>query len=132
MATVQQANTYNLVRGNEDWADLQQDTPRAIALLEDAEAYIRGTYSLRSTFTPSEQAMFDGVVCRLAAIFQTNPPQGAALASIKSEKKEGAGFKKEVEYNAAPADPYPYITAVLRSLLAPTTVGSAVMARLVR
>jgi hypothetical protein len=115
MATLEQANSYNAVRGNENWSDL--DTPVAVALLQDAEDYIRAVYPVRSDLTIDEQRIFDGIVCRLAAIFQSKPPQVDAVASIKKESKEGAGFKKEVEYNAASDDPYPYITAVIRPFL---------------
>lgn len=120
MATLEQSNTYNEVRGNEEWSELP--AAQARALLQDAEDYIRGAYSIRSNLTEDEQRTFDGIVCRLAAIFQNKPPQVDATASIKKESKEGAGFKKEVEYNAASSDPYPYVTAALRSLLqAPKT-----------
>jgi hypothetical protein len=129
MATLEQSNTYNEVRGNEGWSELS--AAQARALLQDAEDYIRGAYPIRSDLTENEQRTFDGIVCRLAAIFQNKAPQVDATPSIKKESKEGAGFKKEVEYNAAPSDPYPYVTAAVRLLLV-TRTGSLIMGRLVR
>lgn len=129
MATLEQANTYNTMRGNAEWSKLT--TSVATSLLEDAEAYLRGSYSIRATLTVAEQRIFDGLVCRLASIFQITPPQGAATAPIKSEKKEGAGFKKEVEYNTITSDPYPYIAVAIRPLLTLPSSG-VVFARLVR
>ena len=118
MATLEQANTYNSVRGNDDWSELVDEAPQqAVALLQDAEDYIRSTYPVRPALTAEEQRIFDGIVCRLAAVFQANPPQIASSAAVKSEKKEGAGFKKETEYFEAGADPYPYVTAVIRPFL---------------
>ncbi len=114
MATLEQANAYNTIRGNDAWSKLA--SPAATALLIDAEDYIRA-YGIRANLTDDEQRMFDNIVCRLAAIMQTKPPQVAAAPTIKKESKEGAGFKKEVEYVAAASDPYPYITAVIRPFL---------------
>lgn len=131
MATLEQANTYNEVRGNELWSDLEPAQVRA--LLADAEDYIRSVYPIRSDLDATEQRIFDGVVCRLAGIFQTKPPAVAGTPAIKKESKEAAGFKKSVEYADTPADPYPYVTAVLRPYLR-TASGSASfqIARLVR
>ncbi|MBD8699281.1 hypothetical protein IFT54_05555 [Sphingomonas sp. CFBP 13714] len=131
MATLEQATTYNEIRGNEAWADL--DAPQAAALLIDAEDYIRSAYPIRSSLDADEQRVFDGLVCRLAAIFQKQPPAVAGAQAIKKESKEGAGFKKETEYVAAPSDPYPYLTAVIRPFLrtATTSAGFAI-GRLIR
>jgi hypothetical protein len=130
MATLEQASIYNTARGNTAWATL--NSPLATALLQDAEDYIRSVYPVRSGLTADEQRLFDGIVCRLASIFQTKPVQVAAAAAIKSEKKEGAGFKKEVEYADAGSDPYPYVTAVVRPLLVSTGTGGFTIGRLVR
>lgn len=131
MATLEQSNTYNEVRENEDWSELS--AAQARALLQDAEDYIRGRFPIRSGLSENDQRIFDGLVCRLAAIFQKHPPQGAAQATIKKESKEGAGFKKEVEYNPTGADPYPYITAVIGPFLCtPSNTGGFAIARLVR
>ena len=113
MATLEQANTYNELRGNELWSDLE--AAQARALLQDADDYVRGVYGpIRTDLTTDEQRMFDGIVCRLASIFQTKPPAVAATAAIKKESKEGANIgKKETEYFEGPSDPYPYITAVI-------------------
>lgn len=114
MATIEQATIYNTVRKNEQWDML---TPNAAqALLTDAEDYIRNAYSIRSYLTADEGRILDSAIYRLAATFQTIPPQVANTAALKSEKKEGAGFKKEVEYFAASGDPYPYITALVSRL----------------
>jgi hypothetical protein len=122
MATLEQSNTYNEVRGNEAWSELS--AAQARALLSDAEDYIRGTYPVRASLTEDEQRMFDGLVCRLASIFQNDAPAlNSAAPSIKKEVKEGAGFKKEVEYEARPSDPYPYITAAIRNLLVSSTAA---------
>lgn len=125
MATLEQATAYNELRGYEDWSELPD--AQAAALLQDAEDYIRTAYRVRSDLTAGEHRVFDNIVCRLAAMFQTKPPQVAATPAIKKESKEGAGFKKEVEYVAVGSDPYPYITAVIGSFLRPETpTGSGV------
>lgn len=131
MATLEQAQTYNTLRGNELWEEL--DDPVAAALLQDAEDYIRGAYPVRANLTNEEQRTFDGIVCRLASVFQVTPPAAAASPAIKKESKEGVGFKKEVEYVAAGSDPYPYVTAILRGLLATASVSSGfAIGRLIR
>lgn len=130
MATVTFANSYNNARGNTAWSTL--DTQEAQALLQDAEDYIRSVYNVRTTLTTDEQRIFDGLVCRLAAIFQTNPPAVAAPQTVKMEKKEGAGFKKETEYFQSDTDPYPYITATIRPFLIAATAPSVSFGKLVR
>lgn len=131
MATLEQARSYNTLRGNELWKGL--DNAVAAALLKDAEDYIRGAYPIRAILSDSEQRTFDGIVCRLASVFQVTPPAVAASPAIKKESKEGVGFKKEVEYVAAGSDPYPYVTAILRGLLATASASSGfTIARLVR
>lgn len=132
MATLTQANTYHTARGNTDWTALATaNAAKANALLADAEQHIRGKYNLRSVLSANEQALLDDLVCRLAQLFIANPPEASTTASIKSEKKEGAGFKKEVEYNATSGDPYPYITTAIRPLLvASSTSGGVGFAKL--
>ncbi len=112
MATLEQSNTFNSVRGNDKWEDLEAAEARA--LLIDAEDYIRNRWSIRTDLTEDEQRRFDNIVCRLAAIFQVDPPKGASSQTVKKEVKEGAGFKKEVEYNPADVEAYPYIATVIR------------------
>lgn len=130
MATLEQSNTYNEVRGNEDWSELS--AAQARALLQDAEDYIRGVYPIRFNLTEDEQRTFDGVVCRLASIFQKKPPQVDAVPAIKKEAKEGAGFKKETEYTVVTGDPYPYVTAVLKPLYRTLATNGFSIGRLVR
>lgn len=131
MATLEYANTYNEIRGNEDWADL--DPAPARALLTDAEDYIRSAYPIRTVLDADEQRVFDGLVCRLAAIFQKHPPAVAGTQAIKKESKEGVGFKKETEYVAASSDPYPYLTAVIRPFLQTASSASGfAIGRLIR
>lgn len=129
MATLEFANAYHAARQNTTWDDLDAVTARA--LLQDAEDYIRSVYSVRTTLTTEEQRIFDGIVSRLAAQFQTKPAPVDAKPAIKKESKEGAGFKKETEYTEVSGDPYPYVTAALRPFLIVATSG-VVMGRLVR
>lgn len=124
MATLEQANIYNALRQNEQWSELDESLARA--LLQDAEDYIRSVYDIRPNLTMEEQRIFDGLVCRLASIFVTRPPQVDAVPTIKRESKEGAGFKRETEYNPTGSDPYPYITAALRPFLV-TSSGASVL-----
>ena len=131
MATLQQATAYNTARGNTAWATL--DSTRATALLEDAEAYILGTYAIRTNLTVEEKARFDNIVCRLAATFQASPPQTADAATVKRTVLEGEGVgKKETEYFQAGSDPYPYVTAVLRAFIVQPSSGGVSIAKLVR
>jgi hypothetical protein len=130
MPTIEQAQVYNAARKNDDWLDLTPTS--ANALLVDAEDYIRGAYSIRADLDIDEYRMLDAAICRLAAVFQKSPPQVTPSQSLKKDIKEGAGFKKEQEFFEGSGDPYPYITAVLRPLLAQASTGSFVLARLVR
>ncbi|UYY77498.1 hypothetical protein [Sphingomonas sp. R1] len=130
MATVTFANSYNTARGNTAWSNL--DTTEASALLQDAEDYIRSVYKVRTNLTTDEQRIFDGLVCRLAATFQTDPAPVAAPQAVKMEKKELAGMKKETEYFQSNTDPYPYITATIRPFLVATTATTVSFGKLVR
>ncbi len=133
MATIEQARSYHVARGTgEEWENL--DTVTAKALLSDAEDYVR-SFPIRSDLTVDEQRILDGLVCRLALIFHTNPPQFAAAATIKKQVKEGAGIGKlEVEYNAPSSDQYPYVTTLINRLLVKRSseLGGMSFARLVR
>jgi hypothetical protein len=129
MPTIEQALAYNAARKNEAWLDLTNAA--ANALLQDAEDYIRGAYPIRSDLSIDDYRMFDGIVCRLASIFQTNPPQVVNRPALKVDIKEGAGFKKEQEFFEVGSDPYPYITAVIRPFLQRET-GSSVIVGVVR
>jgi hypothetical protein len=131
MPTIEQAQAYNFARKNELWEEL---TPtQALVLLQDAEDYIRGAYDLRVSLTLEEGRILDNAICRLAATFQSTPPQVANNAALKRESKEGAGFKKETEYFAATGDPYPYITALMRALVkAPSSTGGIRISRMAR
>lgn len=115
MPTIEQANTYHAARRNLAWASL--DPVLAVALLIDAEDYIRATYPVRTDLTDDEQRMFDSLVCRLADVFRTTPPEVATGDKIKKESKELAGMKKETEFEARSSDPYPYITVMVRAFL---------------
>jgi hypothetical protein len=123
MATIEQAQIYNAVRQNIEWENL---TPtQARTLLTDAEDYIRSVYKIRPNLTAEEGRMFDQLVCRLAATFQTNPPHAAPAPAIKSKSSGLGSMKSEVEYFEASSDPYPRITALVRPFLVrePSTGG---------
>ena len=123
MATLVQATIYNTARQNAAWEEL---TPtQAQTLLTDAEDYIRTAYHpIRADLTVEEGRMFDQLVYRLAATLQKEQLGASAAQAIKSESKEGAGFKKETEYFQGSADPYPFITAMIGAFQAtPTTYG---------
>lgn len=132
MATLAQANAYNTARGNTRWSEL--DAEPATALLQDAEDYIRSAYApIRDDLTIDEERIFDGLVCRLASVFQINPPQVASAPAVKKQTSELKGMKKEVEYEAAASDPYPYVTAVIGRFVAkPAAVPPVTMGRLRR
>jgi len=130
MATVTFANAYQSARGNTAWSSL--DNTEASALLQDAEDYIRSVYKVRTTLSVDEQRIFDGLVCRLAGTFQIAPPSVGAPQMLKTEKKELAGMKKELEYFQGSSDPYPYITAAIRPFLVATTAPGVSFGKLVR
>ncbi len=125
MATIEQANAYFEVRENEDWAELEPALKTA--LLQDAQDYILSAYSIRQVLNAYEERLLDVATYRLAALFAIAPPKVASAPSIKKESKEGANIgKKEVEYFEASVDPYPYITALVRPLLASASTGQGI------
>lgn len=128
MPTIEQANTYHAARQNSAWAGLAD--PLKAALLTDAEDYILATYPVRTDLTPDEQQKFDSLICRLAGVFLTTPPEVATGDKITKESKELAGMKKETEFEARSSDPYPYITVMVRAFL--RTTPSVYMGKLVR
>lgn len=128
MPTVEQFKAYHNARQNLALAALPDS--QIIALLEDAEDYIRATYPVRDDLTPDEQRMFDSLICRLAGAFVSSPPEVATGDKIKKESKELAGMKKETEYEARSSDPYPYITVMVGAFLRSTP--SVTMGKLVR
>lgn len=115
MPTIEQANTYHAARQNTAWAGLAD--PLKAALLVDAEDYILATYPVRTDLPPDEMEKFDSLICRLAGVFLTTPPEVATGDKIKKESKELAGMKKETEFEARSSDPYPYITVMVRAFL---------------
>lgn len=128
MPTLEQANNYHAMRQNAAWAGLAD--PLKAALLVDAEDYILATYPVRTDLTADEKTRFDSLVCRLAGVFLTTPPEVAAGDKIKKESKELAGMKKETEFEARSSDPYPYITVMVRAFL--RTAPSVHFARMTR
>ena len=101
-----------LVWGAEDDADLE-------ALLLKAADYIMAHYRLKATLTVLEQARYDQAQFMIALDILTNGevPLHNATSNITKEEKEGAGFRKLVEYGEQEADRYPRVTALLKWML---------------
>jgi len=123
------ADAFNALRGYSDWTG--SPTLKAAALVR-AQDYIDATYRLRLDLTADEQRTVDSAICLLARDLLNSPLAIRATAAVAKESKEGAGFKKAVEYADAPADPYPFITILLAPLLVATGPASFAIGKLVR
>jgi hypothetical protein len=127
---ITQANAYNTLRGYTDW--IGSDAVKMAALVR-AQDYITANYTIRDNLTATEQTRLDGAIYLLARDMLTSNTQTLrATAAVIKESKEGAGFKKAVEYADAPTDLYPYITILVAPLCVSATVATFAIARLVR
>ena len=126
--TLQQIDTFHADRGNDAWADLDD---REAALLKALD-YEEANYApLKAEATESPRYLI--AIATLALQLAQNPQNGVAGPVVKKEAKEGAGFKKEVEYfEGSSSDPFPGVTQLYAPLRAGQAVPSVSFGRLVR
>lgn len=127
--TLDQVNTYHTDRDNDGWAAL---AGRRTGLLRKAIDYV-AVYFAPLRAEAEEDPRYLWCVAELALTFATNPPASVVAATVKREAKEGAGFKKEVEYfEPIPSDAYPVAAAIIAPLRAGVAVQSVSFGKLVR
>jgi len=131
MTDLSTANALADERGFDDWS-AQSALDRTRALIRAGDHLRR--YKLRAELTADEQTLLDLATLLVARDLLTNdtPLSLRSAPQVVKEAKEGAGFKKSVEYGEAPADPYPDITALLASLCVVPAGSSFAIGKLVR
>lgn len=127
--TLEQVNTFHADRGNSEWAAL--GSARSAAMLKAAD-YVEATYA--PLIADAELApRYVTAFATLALDLALNPQGGLANAKVKKEAKEGAGFKKEVEYFENPEfDPFPHVSALFAPLIVSRTAPAVRMGKVVR
>lgn len=126
--TLTDIDTFHDDRGNAAWADLDD---RNAALLKALD-YEEMAYAPLKAGAKDEPRYLIALAT-LALQLAQNPQSGVAAPLVKKEAKEGAGFKKEVEYfEATEADPFPNVTALYAPLKVGVTVPSVSFGRMVR
>ncbi|MGZ0071717.1 hypothetical protein ACT9ST_08425 [Sphingobium limneticum] len=124
--TLDQVDTYHAERGNTDWAAIEE-VPKRNALLLKALDYVEGNYA-PLVADAEETPRYLMAVALLALRISQQPTTDLSAPVVKSEKKEGAGFKKEVEYfEPVAVDPFPGVTKLIEPLkkVAPASYGFA-------
>lgn len=131
MTDLSTANALADERGFTDWA-AQPALNRTRALVRAGD-YLR-RYKLRAELTADEQATVDLAALLVARDLLTNdtPLSLRSTPQVVKESKEGAGFKKAVEYGDAPADPYPDTTILLAPLCVSPASSAFAIGKLVR
>lgn len=132
--TLEQIDTFHADRGNAEWAalDAEGENKNRTAALLNALDYIEATYApLVAEYEAQTRYLI--ALAILALRLAQNPETGVASPVVKSEKKEGAGFKKEVEYfEPASSDPFPGVTALIAPLQAGNSSASVTFGKMVR
>ena len=129
---VSDANELALIRGDIDWADAGSGE-KAAALVR-ASDYILATYRLRGELGDDEQALVDLATYLVARDLLLNPVPlpTRSSAPVTKETNKLAGMENTVEFGAAPVDPFPIVTGILRSVIASVYRTSFAIGRAVR
>ncbi|MBV2150182.1 hypothetical protein KRZ98_18260 [Sphingobium sp. AS12] len=123
--TLDQVDTYHAERGNTDWAAISE-VPKRNSLLLKALDYVEGNYA-PLVADAEETPRYLMAVALLALRISQKPDTDAAQPTVKSEKKEMRGMKKEVEYfEPASLDPFPGVTKLIAPLQKPAFVAPSV------
>lgn len=126
--TLDQVDAFHTDRGNAEWAEIPD---RAAALLK-AFDYVEEAYA-PLVDGAGETPRYLLAVATLALRINQKPQDGVAAPVVKSENKEGAGFKREVEYfEPVSADPFPGVTKLFEPLRVSTVTPSVSFGKLVR
>ncbi|WP_343546576.1 hypothetical protein [Sphingobium yanoikuyae] len=120
--TLEQVDTFHAERGNSEWAAIADDAHRR-ALIVRALDYVETNYAPLIEAAEAQPRYLMSVALLALRLFLS--PNTDTVQSVKSEKKEMRGMKKEVEYfGPTSLDPFPGVT----KLIAPLQVA-AVIAR---
>lgn len=119
--TIQAADAYHTLRGNDAWEAL--DTEQKTAALWRADDYLTAFYRFVDYSNEDEdvQAEYDllkdAAKVVLALELRTAQSLTQTREVVKERKKIDGVVEKEFEYSNAPSDPYPQVTAMLRPIL---------------
>lgn len=127
--TLEQVNTFHADRGNAQWAALTDKRPAAMLKALD---YIEATYAPLIADADTKPRYLIAFAT-LALDLALNPQPTIAKAAVKKEAKEGAGFKKEVEYfQATELDPFPHVSSLFASLMVSRSSPSVRMGKVTK
>lgn len=122
--TLEQVDTFHADRGYSEWAAIE-DTQRS-ALIVRALDYVEANYAPLIADAEGHPRFLMSVALLALRLFQS-PNTDAAQQTIKSEKKEMKGMKKEVEYfEPSSIDPFPGVTKLIAPLQKPAFVAPSV------
>lgn len=130
--TLEQVDTFHAERGYSEWAAIADDAQRS-ALVMRALDYVEANYAPLIEDAEDHPRYLMSVSLLALRLFQS-PDTDTAQPSVKSEKKEMKGMKKEVEYfEPTSLDPFPGVTKLIAPLKQPVVVAPSVsFGRLVR
>ncbi|WP_448538532.1 hypothetical protein [Sphingobium yanoikuyae] len=123
--TLEQVDTFHAERGNSEWAAIADDADRS-ALIVRALDYVEANYAPLIEGAEVQPRYLMSVALLALRLFQS-PNTETAQQTVKSEKKEMRGMKKEVEYfEPTSLDPFPGVTKLIAPLQAPAFVAPSV------
>lgn len=127
---IETADAFHLARDNADWAGSVTEKSAAIIRAQD---YIAAFYTLKPDTDPLNSALVRAT-CFLALHFLMGAaPIKAERTVVKSKIAIEGAVTEEFEYGDTDpeADPFPFVTATLRPLIAGSSGGLNMM-RIVR
>lgn len=129
--TLEQVDTFHAERGNSEWAAIEDEAQRS-ALIVRALDYVEANYAPLIEDAEDDPRFLKSVSLLALRLFQS-PDTDSAQPSVKSEKKEMRGMKKEVEYfEPSSLDPFPGVTKLMAPLQVRRTAPAFVIGRLTR
>lgn len=117
--------SFHAKRQNYGWPSNPDEQEAALARALD---YQRAFYPVREILTPSEEATFNSAIALLALEMVPGLAVRATQNVKKLKEASSTGSSIETEYEDAPTDPFPLITA----MLAPLTPAGASQSAVVR
>ncbi|WIA56013.1 hypothetical protein N6H05_23845 [Sphingobium sp. WTD-1] len=123
--TLEQVDTFHAERQHSEWAAIADDAQRS-ALIVRALDFVEANYAPLVEGAETQPRYLMSVALLALRLFQS-PDTGTAKPSVKSEKKEMRGMKKEVEYfEPSSIDPFPGVTKLIEPLKQPAIAAPCV------
>ncbi|MCC4257000.1 hypothetical protein [Sphingobium lactosutens] len=123
--SVEEANAYHTLRGNEDWLYFGTDAEKMAALYR-ASDYIRANYNLKET--DAANALGREAIIRLAPeIDKLAELRAASAIKTKKESLDGVLSEETTYFDVvASGDPFPDLTAFLSRVVISTSYGKGI------